>query len=1458
MSRREMLGLAGVAAIGLSPVARAVESSVLGPMDCVSRRGRVSFTMGGADRWVIDTNRFAGSPDLTVEKTDSLMKFRLVNARYPGTDLPADMVCEVRRGLAGWQMTLKMKLGGFKAVVPFERWLTGRETARSAVSVDGRVCDLEADSSMQLHGKAEAEFRPDWTLSLNGREIVRLQVEGRQANSDAVSISLLHRDDLSLITKPAPKRTLVVMRRGGAEWDPRMFVTDVPDDWRISGDTSPFDAISLELGEHKTGLPNRTLLAESVGDDTRLHVQPLISHDLSLPLRDVRYSTTFGKAENHRALLARFGDEPTWLQVDGCSMQLGDSLDTPDLEVTRVGRRQHNVTCVPALLAFVAPLIGAVTSTARPTKPTNVDVSGRAAPAPTRPAPTRQAPIATERAAPKVEPAKPPARVVRPDVGRVLPKVEDKPPILVVPFNLKVSVVRPADLLSLDFEFVNMQYVNGAPPTLARKDPKAPSYIIVHFPPQNIAERAFYQTEGSENEPPTAPPIPSRMSGPSRLAFRVPNNMNSVPYTLAALLDWRQYEPSLVSVAQPPPGNYAKAITIMSKPVAALEKSLLMGGMARAAKPSVARTVGLSSAALGSAAKALMVIKEPDVTDTSIEAPYRMMLSPHAGEGWAHSIPEVTDQGRTELWHTRLGVRNSDGTVDEDDSPLKTLRAVWSPDYDPETPPSYTVISPFRTSLLKRDRWEIVGLCSNFQVSGYEPLPVHANKFMMSSLGAWIDTKGIWNPKKLPGHNTAEWKHTATMGRDHYVKVVVIGYLYPFGHLAVRTTITQRQFEKVGNRIGAYNRQVTFITVLKPVVEYPVPGADNMSTQFPFKRVQCTTTVTPNLGKPETSAVNGTNGEAYWPMYADQPFKFHFVGEDWDGRHAEFEAPVIFTMFSTAFNIDSLNNVLREYRDKKNDERRKIDFRGQKIAYTESSAPGDTSYETFKAELAGNVENFTAIASMLDQMKENDTPPFYPTLFSADVTLPQLRDLVGNNSPVTISYHDAYRMNGFSTGQNKGEVWASIKDPIDLTFGGTADKSCGVASPNMSIGGISRGLGPIGGSADAMAAGSFDPTTFFGDARVLGTISLKDILTSLPDFGNVKQVGARIPKLATVPIYKSGESMPSAIETTMNWETSEIHDDKVTETFLASSNNRQCSLAISAVKRTALDGGASTTSITGELRDFTIQLVPKIMHLADVQFNYIRFASENGKKPDVKVDIDKVVFKDCLEFLNPLEEFLGGSGFSDPPFLDVTSDGITAGFTLPIPSVGVGVFSLQNINLEAALKVPFVGDPVSMRFAFCELHNPFMLSVSVFGGGGYFALEVDPKGVKKVEGSLEFGGCFSINLGVASGGVYVMAGVAYAFTELETKLGGYLRCGGALEVLGLITVSLEFMMSLDYYSKPSRLLGTATLTVEVEVLFFSKSVDLTVEREFGGGGDPVFKDMMTEGNWNDYCDAFAA
>ena len=47
-----------------------------------------------------------------------------------------------------------------------------------------------------------------------------------------------------------------------------------------------------------------------------------------------------------------------------------------------------------------------------------------------------------------------------------------------------------------------------------------------------------------------------------------------------------------------------------------------------------------------------------------------------------------------------------------------------------------------------------------------------------------------------------------------------------------------------------------------------------------------------------------------------------------------------------------------------------------------------------------------------------------------------------------------------------------------------------------------------------------------------------------------------------------------------------------------------------------------------------------------------------------------------------------GSGFN----LDITPTQVNAGLSLPIPSVAVGIVSIQNISLGFKLCVPFTGE----------------------------------------------------------------------------------------------------------------------------------------------------------------------
>ena len=165
---------------------------------------------------------------------------------------------------------------------------------------------------------------------------------------------------------------------------------------------------------------------------------------------------------------------------------------------------------------------------------------------------------------------------------------------------------------------------------------------------------------------------------------------------------------------------------------------------------------------------------------------------------------------------------------------------------------------------------------------------------------------------------------------------------------------------------------------------------------------------------------------------------------------------------------------------------------------------------------------------------------------------------------------------------------------------------------------------------------------------------------------------------------------------------------------------------------------------------------------------------------------------------------------------------------------------LQNLSLSAMLSLPFVGKPAGLRFALSDRHHPFLVTVTLFGGGGFFALGVSATGVEEIEASIEFGGNVSLNLGVASGGVYVMAGVYFAMSKAKgCELTGYLRCGGYLSVLGLISISIEFYLAFTYRNKGgagNEIWGQASVTVSVKVVCFSTSVKLSIEKRFAGAG----------------------
>jgi len=295
-----------------------------------------------------------------------------------------------------------------------------------------------------------------------------------------------------------------------------------------------------------------------------------------------------------------------------------------------------------------------------------------------------------------------------------------------------------------------------------------------------------------------------------------------------------------------------------------------------------------------------------------------------------------------------------------------------------------------------------------------------------------------------------------------------------------------------------------------------------------------------------------------------------------------------------------------------------------------------------------------------------------------------------------------------------------------------------------------------------------------------------------------------------------------------------------------------------------LSGPKPDMLVTAEIRDFDLTLfgTDPLMRVA---FDHMFFKAGSAGKPEIDVVLGEIEFLGFLSFVETIKDLIPLDGFSDPPFMDVDQQGAKAGFTLELPNLPIGVFSLANMSLGADVSIPFLGKSVTVGFNFCSRERPFALTVMCLGGGGWFLIRVAPDGLDVLELGLEALACLSVDLGVASGSISAAIGIYIRLEGKSGSLTGYFRLRGEVDVLGLISASIELYMELVYTPGTGKMLGRATITVQVDVLVFSGSVRISAERQFAGSnGDPSFREVLAVTGtgaspaWSEYCHAFAS
>ncbi|MEE8603025.1 hypothetical protein [Euzebya tangerina] len=982
------------------------------------------------------------------------------------------------------------------------------------------------------------------------------------------------------------------------------------------------------------------------------------------------------------------------------------------------------------------------------------------------------------------------------------------------------------------------------------------AFIVVEFPPQHVLEEAFL-----ESDPALEPITPetrggqqvglgvrARLSGTSRLAFRIPDDIDAIPLTPEGLFNWAAWTASLVGAAQAP-----------------------------GAAPS-----------------------QPSGTQTAIELPWWLLLSPDDTSGWAHSATPVDLGGpRTELWHTRLA-RLQGGELSED-SP-RPVRAVWARDQGLDehlqgeerlTDSGVPFADGGLVPMYPVDRGDIVMSTAGWPgTTAYrlDPEPVEAHRLALSPFGGWLDSTGNWaeEPEGQPASTSLEsWRHIAAVGRDNYVRIVRRGFLFPFGHRASLVRVTERRFTPVQidgqTRQVALLRQKFFIIVREPVQTYGT-GVPFGGAATPFDRIEVLTLTTPSLDAPPNDVAPDVGvidlqgegpgappenaSEVFVPAIDGEPFRFVVDARDYDGVHHTFTSAVAFVELTSAENAAVIDRLIDRWESQNPDgPLRRSDLQGRRVMLSEPST-----------DKPGNSEAITNSLSWSGVPFPGQRPAFSPFLSFARIVPEAAEAMLGGavGSDIPMSYTAAYLdAGGFLGGplEDAGAFMAFADDLVDevapgLDFAGSgkSDRSGGSVSPGLVIRSLSRAVGIAGDPSTLLPTGGIDLAALFSDlGGFLGNILLENVL---PTDVSLEEGPFALESRREGDIVTSRMTVNSGL---VDWPS----DDPV---FLASEGT-PAKLLIEVTNVVPLTNPqAATTDIVGEVTNFSIILFGPVPFI-QVDFSALTFEARPGQSPTVDPGIIDVFPPDNspLNFIDQVLSLLPTDTFGFD--VDISAAGVTAGLDTTFPTITIGALQIHQPNLGVAVTIPFNGDPFALRFNLGRRDLPIAVTYLALGGGFWFEVEVTGSTVILLTVGIEVRASAEVGVGPFKAKGSIAVGIFFSIENKDGQesaiLGGYIRAEVEVNVLILgVHITFELVMTYDFNSNQAT--GRATVEIEVEIAFIGFSWSIEVERKIGGGGGgggglrqgqaagflgptatPRFGDTLAEGDWAAYCDAFA-
>jgi len=409
---------------------------------------------------------------------------------------------------------------------------------------------------------------------------------------------------------------------------------------------------------------------------------------------------------------------------------------------------------------------------------------------------------------------------------------------------------------------------------LAPRSAASSRFLVFTLPPQHFAETALTPTEIPVSFDETAlQNIKLLPSAPSRLVFRVPHR-RALRLTADDLLAWHHFElvlPDLQTTGQ----KYDLEVD-ESGPVPSTRVEIPWG-------------IQLSPAS-DTAPRSSYTFTDPLLVRTEGQWAelWTTGLTTKRPSGAARSIPmEVLSArgfertgttGTAQDGNLVITYQNRAGqTFPDEPTPLNNYdRMSLATSLSRRFP--YTGVvgpPPVESALLK---YEPSNLCVSACYA--EGRTIGVSQLRLSTRGGWLQLDGKWDP--FPGCALSGWVHSASLGRDHHVKVIDEGFLYPFCTPCELVLLSERAFarDKDGHFVAPLIQQA--------FLQIPQPNSIDVGhIESPFKSISVTTGRSPPLDVPPTGTpATYRQYDFFLPTVNGQPFAFEHVGTDWgDGKH---------------------------------------------------------------------------------------------------------------------------------------------------------------------------------------------------------------------------------------------------------------------------------------------------------------------------------------------------------------------------------------------------------------------------------------------------------------------------------------------------------------------------------------------------------------------------------------------